>query len=66
MECYRFWIAQAAHNICEIEIILCAVKKRRGIALSVIGIVLSQLTMIVAVAVFCVLFLHESPPTPSY
>ena len=61
-----FWIAQAAHNICEIGIILCAVKKRRGIALSVIGIVLSQLTMIAAVAVFCVLFLHESPPTPSY
>ena len=59
-----FWIAQAAHNICEIGIILCAVKKRRGIAFSVIGIGISQLSMIVAVAMFCVLLFHESPPSP--
>ena len=59
-----FWISQVAHNISEIGIILCAVKKRRGIAFSVIGIGISQLSMIVAVAMFCVLLFHESPPSP--
>lgn len=59
-----FWFSQAAHTVSEIGIILCAVKKRRGIALSVIGIVICQLIMWVAVIVFCVLFLHESPPMP--
>ena len=61
-----FWIAQAAHNICEIGIILCAVMKKRGILLSVFGIVISKLAMIAAVALFCVLLFHESPPSPPY
>lgn len=61
-----FWISQAAHNICEIGIILCAVMKKRGILLSVFGIVISKLAMIAAVALFCVLLFHESPPSPPY
>ena len=59
-----FWVAQAAHTFSEIGIIICAVKKKRGIALSVIGIVISNLIMFVAVAMFCVLLFHESPPSP--
>ena len=59
-----FWVAQAAHTFSEIGIIICAVKKKRGIALSVIGIVISNLIMFVAVAMFCVLLFHESPPVP--
>ena len=59
-----FWVAQAAHTFSEIGIIICAVKKKRGIALSVIGIVISNLIMFVAVAMFCVLLFHESPPMP--
>ena len=59
-----FWVAQAAHTFSEIGIIICAVKKKRGIALSIIGIVISNLIMFVAVAMFCVLLFHESPPVP--
>ena len=59
-----FWVAQAAHTFSEIGIIICAVKKKRGIALSIIGIVISNLIMFVAVAMFCVLLFHESPPMP--
>ena len=61
---FGFWVAQAAHTFSEIGIIICAVKKKRGIALSVIGIVISNLIMFVAVAMFCVLLFHESPPMP--
>lgn len=59
-----FWVAQATQDICIIGIILCAVRKRKGIALSIIGIVISNLIMFVAVAMFCVLLFHESPPVP--
>ncbi|MBR6475273.1 MAG: hypothetical protein IKS98_07460 [Lachnospiraceae bacterium] len=62
---FGFWVAQAAHTFSEIGIIICAVKKQRGIALSVIAIVLSTITMLAAFIAFMGLFLHESPPIPA-
>ena len=61
---FSFWVAQAAHTFSEIGIIICAVKKKRGIALSVIGIVISKFIMLAAFIAFMGLFFHESPPMP--
>ena len=62
---FGFWVAQAAHTFSEIGIIICAVKKKRGIALSVIGIVISKFIMLAAFIAFMGLFIHESPPMPA-
>ena len=61
---FGFWVAQAAHTFSEIGIIICAVKKKRGIVLSIIGIVISKFIMLAAFIVFMGLFIHESPPVP--
>lgn len=57
-------VSQIAHSIAEIGIILCAVKKQRGIAFSVVGMVISKFAMIYACIIVLSLIFHESPPTP--
>lgn len=60
-----FWVAQAAHNLSEIGIILCAVKKKKGIALSIVGILICKIVMFISVIIFFTFVFHESPPVPA-
>lgn len=60
-----FWISQLAHNLSEIGIILCAVKKRKGIPLCIIAIIICKVIMFITVFIFLVYVFHERPPMPA-
>ena len=59
-----FFLNCVACDLSIIGIILCKVKKRRGTAYGVWGIIFSQLALFFVFIVFCAAFLHESPPSP--